>query len=128
MNVEKLNKCIMEMDTLSRVLLNYDDASLSLLFHCRDGGQYENVLLCIRLEDPYAYHLPFAQYGEFKVEVLEPLRARGFIPDEYHESNLNALRIHIKGMSEKYYCSFSGLTWFVEGPQALNEHELCKSL
>jgi hypothetical protein len=128
LEIEKLNNCLKEMDALWRVKPNYEDVSLTLLFHCQNGGQYENVSLSIRLEDPYSFHLPFAQNGDFYAEVLDIEEARSFIPDEYHESNLKVLLVHIDEFEKPFYCAFSELTWSAQGPQTLNEHELCAPL
>jgi hypothetical protein len=55
--LDKLNRCLSEIDTLSRVKFDYDNVIAEIGFNCFTGGQYEDVDLVLKPDDPYYYSM-----------------------------------------------------------------------
>ena len=125
MELEKLNKCMSEMDTLSRVTFDYDNVSAEIRFNCYSGGQYEDVDLSLNLEDPLYYQLPFSIEGEFQVFEYSANEVKNIIPEEFYEPQLRTLGIKVNGKASGFYCCFSNIEWSVSGGGFIkNKHEL----
>lgn len=122
--IDKLNKCLKEMDTLSKVHLDYEKMTLQINFNCFNGGHYEDVTLSMIFEDPCFYHLPYSMEADFRVseERLEDTQHK--IPKKYLAPLWRVLTFHVDGLSE-FYCCFTDMTWQVSGGGfVLNPHEL----
>lgn len=125
MDLEKLNLCLSEMDTLSKIVFDYDRVEVEIRFNCYSGGQYEDVDLVLTLEDPYYYHLPFTLEGQFQIAECSPGEVKKLVPNNCYESELKALDIKITGESSGFYSCFSNITWSVSGGGSIkNAHEL----
>ena len=125
MEIEKLNACLAEMDTLSKVFIDYETVSAEIRFNCLSGGAHENVNLYMKLSDPLYYQLPFSLEGEFQVTILPPDKLNQILPHEFCEPNLKALCISVEGKNVFFYCCFTELEWSVSGGGTIiNEHEL----
>ncbi len=124
MNIEKLNNCLSEMDTLTKVDLSTEGLLLFLVFNCFDGGFYENVELKIEIKGLELLHLPFLANGHFKFIALYGDARLERISGDYMEYDPQVYKFIIDDSDIGFYVSFQELEWSVSGPGTKNKYEL----
>lgn len=127
MTIERLNKCLSEMDNLTHILTDYNALTLSLVFNCYEGGYYENVTLSVVFKDPTLFNLPFCASGNFKILALGKDEIAKRIPYDYLETNPTVLIIRVNDNDEGFYVACDQMEWSVSGSGAKNNHELLEN-
>ena len=126
MTLERLNKCLSEMDNLTHICADYNALTLSIVFNCYGGGYYENVILSVVFQDPAFFNLPFSASGDFKILELSKNEMTQRRPYDYLETTPTVFVITVNDKDEGFYVACDQMEWSVSGSGTQNNNELLK--